>query len=71
MRRELPLHKLPTKATPLAHPGLLLPLDIGQRDALLRHPEVHQGGRGQSLQLQGAGDAFQDGWGSCQRLHVH
>lgn len=70
MRRELPLHD-PPWATPLVHPGLLLPLDVGQRDALLCHPEVHQGGGGQRLQLQGAGDAFQDGRGSRQRLHVH
>lgn len=66
MRRELPLHE-----PPRAHPGLLLPLDVGESDSLLRHPEVHQGGRGQCLQLQGAGDAFQDGRGSRQCLHTH
>lgn len=53
-------------------PGrLLLPLDVGQRDALLRRPEVHQGGGGQRLQLEGGGDGFLDGRRPRERLHVH
>lgn len=50
---------------------LLLPLDVRQRDSLLGHSEVHKGGCGQCLQLEGGGDGFLDGRGSRERLHVH
>lgn len=50
---------------------LLLPLDVRQRDSLLRHSEVDEGGCGQRLQLEGGGDGFLDGRRSCERLHAH
>lgn len=49
----------------------LLPLDVGQGDALLGDFEVDHGGRGEDIPLQGGRDGLLHSQGSAQGLHAH